>query len=147
MKRRRRVSSGSEIVIRKVIIPKQKFNPPPIDRTASTKVIVKRFPLLVPEPIKPTKWQKSSRILQKFDNIINPMCWSVNAVADFIEAIPNCAEFGEIFRMNEIDGDALLSMHQEDMIKYMNIKLGPAVKIYNQIRKLRQEVTLKFVEI
>lgn len=32
-----------------------------------------------------------------------------------------------------IDGEALLLMNQNDIVKIMNIKLGPALKIHNAI--------------
>lgn len=38
----------------------------------------------------------------------------------------------------EIDGEALLLIQEEDLISLMNIKLGPAVKIFNYILKLKQ---------
>lgn len=42
--------------------------------------------------------------------------------------------------MKEIDGPALLLMQQSDLIRIMKIKLGPAIKIFNYILKLKHSL-------
>jgi len=42
-----------------------------------------------------------------------------------------------ILFVKEIDGEALLLMQESDLTSLMNIKLGPAIKIFNYILKLR----------
>jgi len=40
------------------------------------------------------------------------------------------------FRFQEIDGKALLLLNSEMMMKYMGLKLGPALKICNLVNKV-----------
>jgi hypothetical protein len=40
------------------------------------------------------------------------------------------------FLFQEIDGKALLLLNSEMMMKYMDIKLGPALKICNLVEKV-----------
>ena len=46
-------------------------------------------------------------------------------------------EIGEEFRSQEIDGQALLLLKEDHLLGAMNIKLGPALKIYAQICLLK----------
>lgn len=41
------------------------------------------------------------------------------------------------FVLQEIDGKALLLLNSDMMMKYMGLKLGPALKICNLINKIR----------
>lgn len=40
----------------------------------------------------------------------------------------------------QIDGEAFLLLNQTDIVKIMNIKLGPALKIYNSILMFKSSV-------
>jgi len=40
----------------------------------------------------------------------------------------------------QIDGEAFLLLTQADIVKVMNIKLGPAIKIYNSILMIKNNV-------
>lgn len=42
-----------------------------------------------------------------------------------------------VFSWQEIDGKALLLLNSDMMMKYMGLKLGPALKICNLINKIR----------
>jgi len=42
----------------------------------------------------------------------------------------------EMFHTHEIDGNALLLLTESLMTKYMNLKLGPALKILNLVNLL-----------
>ncbi|XP_057379377.1 protein let-418-like [Daphnia carinata] len=46
-------------------------------------------------------------------------------------------EQATLLRHNEIDGPSLLLMKRNDIVVNMGLKLGPAVKIYNHIRRLQ----------
>uniref|UniRef100_A0A665TXG1 SAM domain-containing protein n=1 Tax=Echeneis naucrates TaxID=173247 RepID=A0A665TXG1_ECHNA len=59
--------------------------------------------------------------------------WSVQQVSDFVESIPGCEEQAKQFRDEQIDGRAFLLLTQQDIVRIMSIKLGPALKIYNSI--------------
>lgn len=41
-----------------------------------------------------------------------------------------------------IDGEAFLLLNQQDIVKVLNVKLGPAVKIYNAVVLLRDAIEL-----
>ncbi|CAL8369160.1 unnamed protein product [Lota lota] len=67
----------------------------------------------------------------------DPGTWDVENVYRFISSLPGCMEIGEEFRSQEIDGQALLLLKEDHLMGAMNIKLGPALKIYAQICLLK----------
>ncbi|RVE55997.1 hypothetical protein OJAV_G00232030, partial [Oryzias javanicus] len=70
----------------------------------------------------------------------DPSSWGVEEVVSFIkEADPQAlAPHADTFRKHEIDGDALLLLKSEMMMKYLGLKLGPALKLCYHIDKLKQ---------
>lgn len=104
-------------------------------------------------------WQKNTEIMlskrPKIGDLVeddklktkkaNPMCWTTMDVADYVRGLPNCNHVGDLFEKQDIDGVAFLSMSENDLDTLLDIKLGPAVKIYNQIVQLREEVNVKFM--
>ncbi len=50
---------------------------------------------------------------------------------------PSLSIHVEAFRTHEIDGKALLLLTSAMMMKYLGLKLGPALKICNIIDKLK----------
>ncbi|KAJ3586866.1 hypothetical protein NHX12_013258 [Muraenolepis orangiensis] len=67
----------------------------------------------------------------------DPGTWDVENVYRFISSLPGCLEIAEEFRSQEIDGQALLLLNEDHLMGTMNIKLGPALKIYAQICLLK----------
>ncbi|KAL4604972.1 polyhomeotic-like protein 2 isoform X2 [Arapaima gigas] len=67
----------------------------------------------------------------------DPTQWSVQEVFSFICSLPGCQEIAEEFRSQEIDGQALLLLKEDHLMSTMNIKLGPALKLYAHISLLK----------
>ncbi|CAG7819313.1 unnamed protein product [Allacma fusca] len=68
----------------------------------------------------------------------DPSEWTVEDVIRHIETVDsNLAIHADIFRKHEIDGKAMLLLNSDMMMKYMGLKLGPALKICNIIGKFR----------
>ncbi|XP_061895140.1 sex comb on midleg-like protein 2 isoform X2 [Entelurus aequoreus] len=69
-----------------------------------------------------------------------PSCWSIQDVMHFVRhADPaTLAPHAELFRKHEIDGKALLLLRSDMMMKYMGLKLGPALKLCHHIDRLKQ---------
>ncbi|XP_055308369.1 polycomb protein Scm-like [Sitodiplosis mosellana] len=66
-----------------------------------------------------------------------PQEWSVEGVIKFIaDTDPALAVHAELFRKHEIDGKALLLLNSDMMMKYMDMKLGPALKICNLVNRI-----------
>ncbi|NXW59000.1 LMBL1 protein, partial [Eurystomus gularis] len=63
--------------------------------------------------------------------------WTVEEVVNFIQSLPGCKEQAPVFKEEQIDGEAFLLLDQSDMVRILNIKLGPALKIYNAILMLK----------
>ncbi|XP_029362306.1 polyhomeotic-like protein 2 [Echeneis naucrates] len=63
--------------------------------------------------------------------------WNIEDVYEFISSLPGCLEIAEEFRSQEIDGQALLLLKEDHLMGTMNIKLGPALKIFAQISMLK----------
>ncbi|KAG7457106.1 hypothetical protein MATL_G00243140 [Megalops atlanticus] len=68
----------------------------------------------------------------------NPTLWSVQEVWSFIYNLPGCQDIAEEFRLQEIDGQALLLLTEEHLMSAMNIRLGPALKICARINSLKE---------
>ncbi|XP_053563074.1 polycomb protein SCMH1 isoform X2 [Bombina bombina] len=69
----------------------------------------------------------------------DPSSWNMDDVMQFIrDADPQLGSHAELFRKHEIDGKALLLLRSDVMMKYMGLKLGPALKLSHHIDKLKQ---------
>uniref|UniRef100_A0A8C9NLI0 Scm polycomb group protein like 2 n=1 Tax=Serinus canaria TaxID=9135 RepID=A0A8C9NLI0_SERCA len=79
--------------------------------------------------------REPSRTLNK-----DPSTWSIEEVVRFVkEADPRAlAPHAELFRRHEIDGKALLLLRSDMIMKYMGLKLGPALKLCYHIERLKQ---------
>ncbi|XP_055084170.1 polycomb protein SCMH1 isoform X2 [Periophthalmus magnuspinnatus] len=69
----------------------------------------------------------------------DPSLWTVEEVMQYIRDIdPVLAPHADLFRKHEIDGNALLLLRSDMMMKYMGLKLGPALKLTFHIDKLKR---------
>ncbi|XP_053435759.1 sex comb on midleg-like protein 2 [Nycticebus coucang] len=70
----------------------------------------------------------------------DPSTWSVDEVIQFMKHTdPQIAgPLADLFRQHEIDGKALLLLKSDMMMKYMGLKLGPALKLCYYIEKLKE---------
>ncbi|XP_010140243.1 PREDICTED: sex comb on midleg-like protein 4, partial [Buceros rhinoceros silvestris] len=70
----------------------------------------------------------------------NPLTWTVDDVVWFVkDADPQAlGPHVELFRKHEIDGNALLLLKSDMIMKYLGLKLGPALKLCYHIDKLKQ---------
>ncbi|XP_078522253.1 polyhomeotic-like protein 3 isoform X2 [Lissotriton helveticus] len=67
-----------------------------------------------------------------------PSLWTVEEVWVFVQSLPGCQDIADEFRIQEIDGQALLLLKEDHLMSAMNIKLGPALKICAQINSLKE---------
>ncbi|XP_011405944.2 PREDICTED: uncharacterized protein LOC105313871 isoform X2 [Amphimedon queenslandica] len=65
--------------------------------------------------------------------------WSIGDVKKFFESKPDCQPVLSLLEDQEIDGQALLLLSQDTMVKCLNIKLGPALKIMAHVDQLKQQ--------
>ncbi|XP_057218672.1 sex comb on midleg-like protein 2 isoform X2 [Triplophysa rosa] len=79
--------------------------------------------------------RESSRSTNK-----SPSSWSIEEVMQFVrDADPQAlGPHAELFRKHEIDGKALMLLRSDMIMKYMGLKLGPALKLCHHIEKLKQ---------
>lgn len=70
----------------------------------------------------------------------NPSSWTIDEVMQFVrDADPTAlAPHAELFRKHEIDGRALMLLRSDMIMKYMGLKLGPALKLCHHIERLKQ---------
>lgn len=96
-------------------------------------------------------WTKNSKVLDRAELqgefAENPLKWSVAKVGSFIKKITNDPKIAEKFTEQDIDGEAFACLCQDDLTGLLGLKMGVAIKIYNRILHLRQEVMLKFFKI
>ncbi|XP_070567910.1 polycomb protein SCMH1-like isoform X2 [Ptychodera flava] len=70
----------------------------------------------------------------------NPSNWNIDEVVKYIaECDPALAAYKELFKKHEIDGKAMLLLNSDMMMKYMGLKLGPALKLCHVIDKLKKK--------
>jgi len=70
----------------------------------------------------------------------NPLKWNVQQVCDFIKGLPGCSDYVEDFALQEIDGQALMLLQADHLMTAMSIKLGPALKICEQVKQLKDDL-------
>ncbi|XP_030748827.1 polycomb protein Scm [Sitophilus oryzae] len=64
--------------------------------------------------------------------------WGIEDVIQFIESTDSyLGSYADLFRKHEIDGKAFLLLNSDMMMKYMGLKLGPALKICNLVSRLK----------
>ena len=68
-----------------------------------------------------------------------PTMWYVDDVYEFIRSLPGCQEITGEFRGQEINGQALLLLKEDHLMSAINIKLGPALKIYMRSSMLNEQ--------
>lgn len=70
----------------------------------------------------------------------DPSSWTVEDVVWFVkDADPQAlGPHVDLFRKHEIDGNALLLLRSDMVMKYLGLKLGPALKLCYHIDKLKQ---------
>lgn len=70
----------------------------------------------------------------------HPPEWSIDDVINYvISSDPSLMVHSDLFKRHEIDGKAMLLLNSDMMMKYMGMKLGPALKICNMIEKLKKK--------
>ena len=62
--------------------------------------------------------------------------WSAQDVTDYFVKV-GFPDQAPVFLQEEIDGKSLLLLKRSDVVEGLSLKLGPAVKIYDQIAKLQ----------
>ncbi|KAJ7993589.1 hypothetical protein DPEC_G00273970 [Dallia pectoralis] len=70
----------------------------------------------------------------------SPSTWSIDEVMQFVRDADPLAlgPHAELFRKHEIDGKALMLLRSDMVMKYMGLKLGPALKLCHHIERLKQ---------
>ncbi|KAH0558149.1 polycomb protein Scm [Cotesia glomerata] len=67
-----------------------------------------------------------------------PAEWTIEDVIHYIGVVdPVLGQHADLFRKHEIDGKALLLLNSDMMMKYMGLKLGPALKICNLVNRIK----------
>ncbi|XP_060529402.1 lethal(3)malignant brain tumor-like protein 4 isoform X2 [Cylas formicarius] len=91
-------------------------------------------------PAEKESFKKHSRFLNKYlDLSESVLAWSPEDVAQFVASIPGCETASHIFKSKNVDGESFLYLSQKDILSFFNIKVGPAIKLYNSIVLLRQK--------
>ncbi|KAK3855735.1 hypothetical protein Pcinc_037880 [Petrolisthes cinctipes] len=66
--------------------------------------------------------------------------WSVEQIMEYFDD-KGFKMISEVFKDQDIDGTALLMLTRSDVLMGLNLKLGPALKIYKQVRILQTRLT------
>nr|XP_018671726.1 sex comb on midleg like protein isoform X2 [Ciona intestinalis] len=117
-------------------------NPPNVEENnvSSTTNPPSRPPSVNPHDPKPCEVVTSTRPLDK-PRSRNPTKWSVNDVVSYIgEREPALQPHLHLFNKHEIDGAALLLLNNNNIVKFMSLKLGPTLKLCSLVEGLKEKV-------
>jgi hypothetical protein len=101
------------------------------------------LPQPAPPGTLPFHWAEHARLLLgptgETATAARARLWGTEEVCRFISEVPNIEHevVAEKLRAEEVDGEALLSLTQADLTTILEIKLGPAIKIFNAITAVR----------
>nr|CAB3265894.1 Sex comb on midleg-like1 [Phallusia mammillata] len=71
----------------------------------------------------------------------NPSKWTIDDVIVFVgEKEPALHSYLHLFQKHEIDGAAFLLLNSNNIVKYMNLKLGPALKLCTLVEDLKVSI-------
>lgn len=70
---------------------------------------------------------------------ITPENWEVKDVSMFLTT-NDCSVYAEQFVQNGIDGKRLLELSKDEIITLLNLKVGPALKIFDLIQQLKSKL-------
>lgn len=68
-----------------------------------------------------------------------PVTWNEFDVGQFLR-INDCAAHCEIFTKKKVDGKRLLEISEKEIFELLDQKMGPALKIQDLIKKLRDKI-------
>ncbi|XP_056868983.1 polycomb protein SCMH1 isoform X1 [Takifugu flavidus] len=119
--------------------PGQTHTPPPLRRVSSNPTEL--GPVSAHRRVEASSTTGPDHLKQDKDTSANDASsWSVDDVIRFVqEADPQTlGPHIDLFRKHEIDGKALMLLRSDIIMKYMGLKLGPALKLCHHIEKLKQ---------
>ena len=64
------------------------------------------------------------------------MTWSVSDVVQFVSA-QGFVLYAHRFKEEDVDGEALLDIREEHLIDRIQMRLGPALRLYRLIRQIQ----------
>ncbi|CAG5120603.1 unnamed protein product [Candidula unifasciata] len=84
-------------------------------------------------------WEQHAKLLPGITEVSQAVVstWTVDEVAAFVLKLTGNEEQAHKFKAEQVDGDSFLLLQQSDLLNFLNIKLGPAVKIFNSILVFR----------
>eukprot|EP00066_Takifugu_rubripes_P019070 XP_011608336.1 PREDICTED: sex comb on midleg-like protein 4 [Takifugu rubripes] len=119
--------------------PGQTHTPPPLRRVSSNPTELGQ--VSAHRRVEASSTTGPDHLKQDKDTSANDASsWSVDDVIRFVqEADPQTlGPHIDLFRKHEIDGKALMLLRSDIIMKYMGLKLGPALKLCHHIEKLKQ---------
>ncbi len=64
--------------------------------------------------------------------------WSIDDVCEYFRSTSDCSEFKTVFKEQEIDGFALLSLTNQTLCHCLALPLGKAIRIMAHVEELRK---------
>lgn len=77
------------------------------------------------------------------DSNENVLEWSVDDVCQFVSSLTGSPDIAHAFREEHIDGHSFVLMQEDHLLNRMSIRLGPALKILAQIKKLTENLEME----
>uniref|UniRef100_A0A914UTH9 SAM domain-containing protein n=1 Tax=Plectus sambesii TaxID=2011161 RepID=A0A914UTH9_9BILA len=70
----------------------------------------------------------------------HPTEWTVEEVHNWVMSVNGAQASAEIFKQQEIDGQALMLLNEDHLMRTLGLKLGPAVKLQSALKALKESV-------
>lgn len=100
----------------------------------------KNIPCLIPGgTATATATPSSAAAASQNGDELAPQSWNMFDVGQFLR-INDCAAHCETFSRHKIDGKRLLEITDDEIFRMLNMKVGPALKVQDLIKKLRDKV-------
>ena len=87
--------------------------------------------------IAPQLWGFSFQKWIKFVWLSDVSAWNAKRIRDYFSSNGFSDEVCQTILDQEIDGGSLLLLHRQDVISGLGLKLGPALKVFKQVKKLQ----------
>jgi len=107
-----------------------------------TRSILEDYSLANTDLTTPLCWSKHAVLLKNLvgdETCVAVAKWSLEQVNAFIAKFGTSSAQLDKFKEEQIDGEALLYLSQNDLVDILGVKLGPAIKIRNALLLMKEK--------
>lgn len=134
--------------VKKVLITKEDTNgketpkkipdptPQVVEQLTPSEKLVKQFSAILPKDDENISFPFLNKKIDT-ENVPEVSNWTSKQLSDYFRQLGFNPQMCNVFIEQEIDGTALFLMEREDILSNLGLRLGPALKIYEETKKLQ----------